>query len=154
MTRSVAYVRLIPPGAADTIHYRLHVPDDAGDQIFLRPKVNHRKFDWWYTQWAYAGVRDPNDNSEPPTAAYDDGQWGFTGGTSLVSGDLKSIPNLPITVMAETEASLTVIDEDDTIPGPPNVQYHHPTFANGGMTMGSACCCKVTCVEPPRHFAG
>jgi tetratricopeptide (TPR) repeat protein len=121
MTRSVAYVRLIPPGAADTIHYRLHVPDDAGDQIFLRAKVNHRKFDWWYTQWAYAGVRDPNDNSEPPTAAYDDGQWVFTGDTSLVSGDLKSIPNLPITVMAETEASLTVIDEDDTIPGPPNV---------------------------------
>ena len=28
--RSVAYVRLIPPGAADTIHYRLEIPDDAG----------------------------------------------------------------------------------------------------------------------------
>ena len=24
-TRSVAYVRLIPPGAADTVHYRLRV---------------------------------------------------------------------------------------------------------------------------------
>ena len=29
--RSVAYVRLIPPGAADTMHYRLRIPDDAGD---------------------------------------------------------------------------------------------------------------------------
>ncbi len=29
-TRSVAYVRLIPPGAADTIHYRLRVPEDCG----------------------------------------------------------------------------------------------------------------------------
>ena len=28
-TRSVAYVRLIPPGAADTVHYRLRIPDDA-----------------------------------------------------------------------------------------------------------------------------
>ena len=27
MARSVAYVRLIPPGAADTIHYRLRIPD-------------------------------------------------------------------------------------------------------------------------------
>ena len=31
MTRSVAYVRLIPPGAADTVHYRLQIPNDAGD---------------------------------------------------------------------------------------------------------------------------
>ena len=30
MTRSVAYVRLVPPGAADTVHYRLQVPEDAG----------------------------------------------------------------------------------------------------------------------------
>src|SRR6266849_3722835 len=29
-TRSVVYVRLIPPGAADTAHYRLHIPDNAG----------------------------------------------------------------------------------------------------------------------------
>ena len=29
-TRSVAYVRLIPPGAADTVHYRLRLPKDAG----------------------------------------------------------------------------------------------------------------------------
>ena len=31
MTRSVAYVRLIPPGAADTVHYRLQIPKDAGE---------------------------------------------------------------------------------------------------------------------------
>ena len=59
MTRSVAYVRLVPPGAADTVHYRLQIPDDAGDRISLRAKVNYRKFAWWNTQWAYAGVRDP-----------------------------------------------------------------------------------------------
>ena len=57
MTRSVAYVRLIPPGAADTVHYRLRVPEDAGDRITLRAKLNYRKFAWWYTQWAFAGER-------------------------------------------------------------------------------------------------
>ena len=57
--RSVAYVRLIPPGAADTIHYRLRIPEDCGDKITLRAKVNYRKFAWWNTQWAFAGVRDP-----------------------------------------------------------------------------------------------
>ena len=31
-TRAVVYVRLIPPGAADTVHYRLHVPENAGKQ--------------------------------------------------------------------------------------------------------------------------
>src|SRR5204863_7225047 len=61
MTRSVAYVRLIPPGAADTIHYRFQVPERAGNRIFLRAKVNYRKFSWWNTQWAFAGVRDPRD---------------------------------------------------------------------------------------------
>ena len=57
--RSVAYVRLIPPGAADTIHYRLRIPEDCGDKITLTAKVNYRKFAWWNTQWAFAGVRDP-----------------------------------------------------------------------------------------------
>src|SRR4029077_9820175 len=40
MTRSVAYVRLIPPGAADTVHYRLRIPPDCGDTIRLKAKVN------------------------------------------------------------------------------------------------------------------
>ena len=37
--RTVAYVRLIPPGAADTIHYRLRIPDDCGDTVTLKAKV-------------------------------------------------------------------------------------------------------------------
>ena len=60
MARSVAYVRLIPPGAADTIHYRLRIPEDCGrPHHAARRKVNYRKFAWWNTQWAFAGVRDP-----------------------------------------------------------------------------------------------
>ena len=112
MTRSVAYVRLVPPGAADTVHYRLQIPDDAGDRIQLRAKVSYRKFAWWYTQWAYAGERDPAESAPSVDAAYDDGPWLFTGDSSTVSGPMKEIPDLPITVMAEAEASLVVIDAD------------------------------------------
>ena len=116
MTRSVAYVRLIPPGAADTVHYRLRVPEDAGDRITLRAKLNYRKFAWWYTQWAFAGERA--ESSVPPavSAAYDDGDWTFTGDTSDVSGGIKAIPDIPTTVMAESEAVLEVIDADAVLP--------------------------------------
>jgi tetratricopeptide (TPR) repeat protein len=112
MTRSVAYVRLIPPGAADTVHFRLDVPGDAGDKIVLRAKVNYRKFAWWNTQWSFAGVRDPASPHTSPARSYDDGRWLFNGDTSGVSGQIKSIPNLPITVMAQAETAIAVIDKD------------------------------------------
>ena len=116
MTRSVAYVRLIPPGAADTVHYRLQIPEDAGERITLRAKVNYRKFAWWFTQWAYAGVRDPSQPAPAVTESYDDGRWLFTGDTTDVSGAIKAIPDIPTTVMAEAEASLLVIDADAPLP--------------------------------------
>ena len=76
--RSVAYVRLIPPGAADTVHYRLQIPKDAGDRIYLKAKVNYRKFAWWNTQLAFAGVRDPQQPSFALSPHFDDGRWVFT----------------------------------------------------------------------------
>jgi tetratricopeptide (TPR) repeat protein len=117
MTRSVAYVRLIPPGAADTVHYQLQIPPDAGDRIHLRAKVNYRKFAWWNTQWAFAGVRDPAQLADPPvSASYDDGVWRFTGDTSRVSGKVKAIPDIPTTVMAQAEASIAVADARAQLP--------------------------------------
>jgi Tfp pilus assembly protein PilF len=116
MTRSVAYVRLIPPGAADTVHYQLQIPRDAGNTIILRAKVNYRKFAWWNTQWAFAGVRDSSQPNPPVTPSYDDGVWRFTGDTSGVSGKMKAIPDIPITVMAEATASITVADERAALP--------------------------------------
>ena len=118
-TRSVAYVRLIPPGAADTVHYRLQVPEDAGDRITLRARVNYRKFAWWFTQWAFAGERDPSDPAPSVTSGHDDGRWVFTGDTSDVSGQVKAIPDIPTTVMAEAEAALSVVDADAPLLAPP-----------------------------------
>jgi Tfp pilus assembly protein PilF len=113
--RSAAYVRLIPPGAADTVHFRLDVPPDAGDRIHIKARVNYRKFAWWNTQWSFAGVRDPADPHFTSGRGYDDGRWAFTGDTSKVSGDVKAIPEIPITAMAESTATLEVVDRNATV---------------------------------------
>jgi tetratricopeptide (TPR) repeat protein len=106
--RSVAYVRLIPPGAADTVHYRLDVPPDTEGPITLKARVNYRKFAWWNTQWAYAGTRDPGHLDFSLAPGHDDGRWLFSGPTAHVSGQLKSIPDIPTTVMAEDRTTLRV----------------------------------------------
>jgi Flp pilus assembly protein TadD len=111
-TRSVAYVRLIPPSSADTVHYRVDIPRDAGRQLTVTAKVNYRKFSWWNTQWAFAGVRDPTDTGFSLTKAHDDGRWVFTGDTSRVSGSIKAIPKIPVTVMAQAERKIEVVSAD------------------------------------------
>src|SRR5260370_1470414 len=53
-SRAVVYTRLIPPGAADTVHYRLKVPADAGNEITLQARLCYRKFACWNTQFSFA----------------------------------------------------------------------------------------------------
>src|SRR6266576_2432528 len=48
-TRAVVYVRLIPPGAADTVHFRMKVPSAngaVGNKITLTARLLYRKFVW------------------------------------------------------------------------------------------------------------
>ena len=117
--RALLYARVIPPGAADTAHFRIHVPEGAGNQMKLTARVNHRKFSWWNTQWSYAGVRDPADAAPRVSPHYDDGAWVFTGDTSKVSGPLKEIPDLPITEVATDVKTLRLAPGDS--PEPPQV---------------------------------
>jgi tetratricopeptide (TPR) repeat protein len=107
-SRAVVYVRLIPPGAADTAHFRMRIPENAGEKIRLQAKLNYRKFMWWNTQFSFAGVRDPQQAKPTVTPHYDDGRWIFTGDTSRVSGKLKHVPDLPIVVVAEDAVELPV----------------------------------------------
>ncbi len=86
-TRSVLYVRLIPPGAADTVHFRLHVPSDATGPISLEAKLNYRKFANYYTKFAFAGVA----KAGPATVDYDSREYTF---------DSASVPILPIVTIA------------------------------------------------------
>ena len=157
-TRSLAYVRLIPPGAADTIHYRLDVPADAGDTVTVTARLRYRKFSWWNTQWAYAGVRNPADTAAPRDAAYDDGGWVFSGETSHVSGAMKAVPQLPVTDMASATATIKVLGPRVAMPlalGPPGAgarerwnDYGIGLLLQGDIRGAEAAFTKVTEIEP------
>jgi tetratricopeptide (TPR) repeat protein len=156
--RSVAYVRLIPPGAADTVHYRLRIPEDAGNRIYLRAKLNYRKFAWWNTQWAFAGVRDPAQREYSLTPAHDDGKWVFTGSTADVSGEIKAIPDIPITVMAESQAELRVVAPGTPLPEKKTIEtpavrerwndYGIGLLLQGDIRNAEAAFLRVTQMEP------
>ncbi len=106
--RATVYVHLIPPGAADTVHFRLQIPKKARGHIHLVARLNYRKFPWVLTQFSFAGKfinTKPND----VTPAYDDRKMVFTASTADVSGKIKSIPNVPIVVMGQSTAELTVL---------------------------------------------
>jgi tetratricopeptide (TPR) repeat protein len=122
-TRAVMYTHLIPPGAADTAHFRLHIPDNAGNKITLHAKLNYRKFLWWNTQFAFAGVKEDGSSQFTPdgvaaTPAYDDRHYLFTGDPSQVFGKLKEIPNLPITTVAEDTKAFRVLPRSAPPPQP------------------------------------
>jgi tetratricopeptide (TPR) repeat protein len=158
MARSVAYVRLIPPGAADTIHYRLRIPEDCGERITLRAKVNYRKFSWWNTQWAFAGVRGSPATAETVGRDHDDGPWVFTGDTSKVSGTIKKIPDIPTTVMASAEASLKVAAKGAPLPEEHSLldksvrerwnDYGIGLLLQGDLKAAEAAFLEVTRMEP------
>jgi TolA-binding protein len=114
--RAVVYVHLIPPGAADTVHYRIHVPENAGEQINLHAKLNYRKFMWWNTQFAYAGQEDLQQPKGTTTPDYDDRKWDFRGDTSGVAGALKKIPDLPIITVAENTKTVAVLARKSPAP--------------------------------------
>ncbi len=110
---ATVYAHLIPPGAADTVHFRIKVPKDCGDKITFTAKLNYRKFDWWNTQWAFAGRRDPDQKDHHTTLDYDNTHWLFNGNLSNVSAKVKQIPNVPIVVMSQDVATIPVLAASD-----------------------------------------
>ncbi len=89
--RSVLYVRLIPPGAADTVHYRVKIPKNVKGPLSFTAKVNYRKFAHSYTQYAYASRPD-------------------------VSGPLRDrVPDVPVVTIAEKTTQLA-IGKTDWVP--------------------------------------
>src|SRR5438477_2081455 len=161
-TRAVVYVHLIPPGAADTAHYRLHIPESAGDQITLHARLNYRKFSWFNTHFSFAGVEadktGPGDLGRATTPDYDDRQWAFNGDTSKVSGNLKTIPNLPITTIAEDTKTLRVLPRNAAVPQPKTAStkedwtrwndYGIGLFLQGDLKAAAAAFEKITQADP------
>jgi Flp pilus assembly protein TadD len=161
--RAVVYVHLIPPGAADTVHYRVHIPENAGDKINLHAKLNYRKFMWWNTQFSYAGVEDPMQPKGATTPDYDDRKWAFHGDISGVSGALKKIPDLPIITVAEDTKSVAVLPKKSAVPAPnaPAIKedwmrwndYGIGLFLQGDLRGAEAAFRKATEADP-KNFDG
>lgn len=157
-TRSVVYVRLIPPGAADTVHYRLNVPQNAGSKITLTAKLCYRKFSWWNTHFAYAGVSKQEPYGPQTAKGYDDREFTFSGDLTRVSGKLKEIPELPIVVLAEDTVELKVLPKGAPVEPPKVVvekadwqrwnDYGIGLFLQGDFKGAAAAFQRVTEADP------
>ncbi len=122
-TRAVVYVRLIPPGAADTVHFRMKVPEKTGGKITLTARLCYRKFAWFNTQFAFAGEHDKNASTtgavtSKTTPDYDDAKMAFTASLHGVSAKEEKIPDVPIVTVAENEVALNVLPANAPEPKP------------------------------------
>jgi tetratricopeptide (TPR) repeat protein len=156
-TRAVVYVRLIPPGAADTVHYRLHIPENTGSKITLHARLLYRKFAWYGTQEAFAGIPDPTKpNAVAPD--YDDRPTIFTASLDGVSAKEQKIPDLPIVTVAENELTLPVVAHNTAAAEPRTIvrkeewqrwnDYGIGLFLQGDLKGAAATFQKITEADP------
>ena len=115
-TRAVVYVRLIPPGAADTVHFRMKVPQATGDKITLTARLCYRKFSWWGTQFSFKGVPDPAQGPHDVAPDHDDTRYVFTGSLQGVSAKEEKVPDLPIVFIAKNEVAVDVLPANAPLP--------------------------------------
>jgi len=156
-TRATVYVRLIPPGAADTVHYRMFIPENAGNKITLHARLCYRKFAWYGTQEAFAGQPDPTKpNAVAPD--YDDRPTVFTLPLKGVSAKEEKIPDLPIVPVAEDEVTLPVVAHNAPAPVPQTIvkkeewqrwnDYGIGLFLQGDLKGAAAAFQKITEADP------
>jgi tetratricopeptide (TPR) repeat protein len=95
--RSTFYVRLIPPGAADTVHYLIDIPKDAEGPITLEAKLNYRKFTDYLTKFSFSGVTRP----KPGLAgiSFDSREFDFNGAP---------VPTIPTTTISSKTVAIPV----------------------------------------------
>ena len=164
-TRAVVYVRLIPPGAADTVHFCMKVPAKTGNKITLTARLCYRKFSWFNTQFAFAGEHEKGvdeNSSQSENAAttpdFDDAKMAFTASLSGVSARKEKIPDLPIVAVAQNEVAVDVLPTNAPSPQP-KIQlakedwqrwndYGIGLFLQGDLKAAQAAFEKVTQVDP------
>ncbi|MGH9667918.1 MAG: tetratricopeptide repeat protein [Bryobacteraceae bacterium] len=95
--RSVLYVRLIPPGAADVAHYLIRIPRDAVGPVTIEAKLNYRKFMESYAKFAFAGVAGPG----PSGVAFDSRKYTYND---------KPVPVLPVVTLAKAATTVQLGD--------------------------------------------
>jgi tetratricopeptide (TPR) repeat protein len=107
--RSVLYVRLIPPGAADVAHFRVSVPPDAKGPLEFTARLNYRKFSRYFTEFAYAGKPKPGQDAALLARDRNGMEYSFDAVNipANVSGKIKDcIPDLPIVTLAQATAEI------------------------------------------------
>ena len=165
-TRAVVYVRLIPPGAADTVHFRMRIPEKTSGKITLTARLRYRKFSWFGTQFAFAGEHDksqqkPASNSvaaELVTPDYDDSKFSFTQSLHGVSAKEEKIPDVPIVTVAHNEATIDVLPANTPAPQPKTQlakedwqrwnDYGIGLLLQGDLKAAQAAFEKITEVDP------
>jgi tetratricopeptide (TPR) repeat protein len=171
-TRAVVYVRLIPPGAADTVHFRMKVPEKTGSKITLTARLCYRKFSWFGTQFAFAGEPDHGSGNQQSkseiapgaaapaavTADYDDRKFAFTQSLHGVSAKQEKIPDLPIVTVAQNQVAVDVLPANAPAPQPKTQlvkedwqrwnDYGIGLFLQGDLKAAQAAFEKVTQVDP------
>ncbi len=156
-TRAVVYVHLIPPGAADTVHYRMFIPESTGNKITLHARLCYRKFSWWNTQFSFAGQPDKSSGRDE-TADFDDRPFVFTKSIEGVSAKEQKIPDLPIVALAENEVTLPVIAHNAPVAAAKTIalknewqrwnDYGIGLFLQGDLKGAAAAFQKVTEADP------
>jgi Tetratricopeptide repeat/Cytochrome c554 and c-prime len=114
-TRGLFYVRLIPPGAADVVHYLVRIPADAKGPITLTANLNYRKFTHFFTKYVYAGQPKPGQDPALVDVNHDNREWSFDTRNipANVSGKIKGrIPDLPIVNIATNTIQLNLDREE------------------------------------------
>src|SRR5882672_3023004 len=152
-TRAVVYVRLIPPGAADTVHFRMKVPENAGSKITLHARLCYRKFSWYGTQFAFVGDSDEKSGHNV-TADYDDRPAIFTKSIQGVSAKQEKVPDIPIVTVAENEVTLPLIAHNAPAPAPQTIvkkeewqrwnDYGIGLFLQGDLKAAAAAFQRIT----------
>ena len=156
-TRAVVYVHLIPPGAADTVHYRVRIPENAGHKITLHARLCYRKFSWLNTRFAFAGEPDEQFGHNV-TPDYDDRPLIFTKSLQGVSAKEEKIPDVPIVALAEDEITLAIADRNSPAAEPKTIvlkdewqrwnDYGIGLFLQGDLKAAAAAFQKVTEADP------
>jgi tetratricopeptide (TPR) repeat protein len=155
--RATVYAHLIPPGAADTAHFRLQVPKDVSGHIHLAAKLNYRKFAWWNTQFSFAGVSESTGVGDV-SKDYDDRRVTFTGDLTKVSGNVHAIPDVPIVTVAQDAVDLEVLPAGTAAPEPKTSfgknewqrwnDYGIGLLLQGHLKAAEAAFAKITEMDP------
>ena len=113
-TRSVLYVRLIPPGAADVAHYRVKIPENAKGPLTFTAKLNYRKFSHYYNEFSYGLKAKPNQDPKLVSIQHDSREYELDPNAK--------VPVIPITTLAKAEVKLELAAPGETTNWTPAVK--------------------------------